>query len=339
MGQGIWIFEEHDSRGTRNITLELLSEGQKLARRLDEPLCVCLLGSNLGDEISTLAQHGAEKVFIVENDFLSEYNLDSHASVLCDLIEEYRPSILMMGATPIGSELASRIAARLKLPCVTEVKKITGSRGNFQITKSMYNDKVYATIKPGPISPLVLTIPPGDTDIVKSEARGEPEVIRKEPADTEGKPRTRIRKFLKGDPGTIKIVEAERIIAVGRGAGEEDLPGLQELADLLGASVGGSRGAVDAGLIPYERQIGISGKSVTPKLLMACGISGARQFTVGMENSDLVIALNLDERARIFEYANLSIKGDLHQIIPAVLKHLKNEGNSSLPSPKVSGTQ
>lgn len=338
-GRGVWIFAEYDPAGVRNITLELLSEGQRLARRLDEPLCVCLLGTNLGDKISVLAQHGGEKVFLVANDVLAEYNLDAYSTVLCDLIEECRPSAFLLGATPVGSELAPRIAARLKLPCVTEVKKITGSRGNFQITKSMYNDQVYATVKSGEASPLVVTIPAGETDIVKSETPGEPEVIVKEWVEASAMSRTRIRKFLKGDPRTIKIGEAERIIAVGRGAGAEGLADLKRLADLLGASVGGSRGAVDAGLIPYERQIGISGKSVVPKLILACGISGARQFTVGMENSDLVIAVNLDEKARIFEYANLSIKGDLHQVIPAVIERLKNEGRRTLPASAAADSQ
>lgn len=334
MNKGIWIIEEHDGCATKNITLELLSEGHKLARRLDEPLCVCRLGTRAGQDIALLAQHGAEKIYAVENEALSGYNVDSYTSILCTLIEEHRPSIVMMGATPVGSELAPRVAARLGLPCVTEAKKITGSRENFQVTKAMYNEQVYATIKCGPESPLLVTIPPGETDITRSAAGEGPEVTIKELGVAET-PRTRCRKFLKGDPKTIKIVEADRIVAIGRGAGKEGLPIVQELAELLGASIGGSRGAVDAGIVPYQRQIGISGKTVTPKLVIACAISGARQFTVGMENSDLVIALNLDEKARIFEYANLSIKGDVHQVLPQLITHLKKIRNNSPPDSRL----
>ncbi len=323
MSQGIWIFEEHDSDGTKNITLELLSEGQKLARRLKEELCVCLFGHQVEGYIPHLAQFGAAKVYLVDNELLSEYNLDAYSLILGDLIKEYDPLILMMGATPLGSELAPRVAARLRLPCITEAKQIKGNNENLQVTKSAYNDQLYATIRPSSIRPLFITIPPGETDIVKADETREAVVIRKDIALAADVKRTKYKRFIKGDPKTISIDEADLIVAAGNGVDSKGLPIVHELADILGASMGGTRVAVDKKIIPFERQIGITGKSVMPKLLVACGISGAYEFTDGMRGSKIVIAINKDGKAGIFQFANLGIKGDLNEIIPLVIDQLK----------------
>ncbi len=328
MGKEIWIFAEHDGNGTKKITLELLSEGKRLARRLDEPLCVCLLGVEVEGLIPVLSQHGAEKIYLAEHSLLSHYNIDPYSQVLGDLIKEHSPSILIMGATPKGSEIAPRIAARLRLPCITGVQKITGSRGNLQITKALYNNQAHATITPLSERTMIITIPPGESDVVIDDERVEPEIVRKEVTLTADMVRTKYRTFKKGDPRTIGIDEADIIVAVGRGAGGEGLPLLQELADIIGASIGGSRAAVDEGIIPYERQIGISGSTVSPNCLIACGISGAREFTTGMETSRFVIAVNKDPKARIFDYSDLPIRGDLHAVVPSLIKALKNKENS-----------
>ena len=323
MNQGIWILEEHDIHGTKNITLELLSEGQKLARRFKEELCVCILGHQIEEYIPHLAQFGAEQAYLADNELLSEYNLDAYSLILGDLIKEYNPSILIMGATPFGSELAPRVAARCGLPCITEAKQIKGKSKNLQITKSTYNDQLYATIRPASKRPLVITIPPGETDILKSDETKEVVVIRKDLELTADIKQTKFRRFIKGDPRTISIEEADKIVAVGNGVGSEFFPSVQELADILEASMGGTRVAVDKNIIPYERQIGITGKAVMPKLLIACGISGAYEFTDGMRGSEIVISINKDGDAGIFKFSNLCIKGDLNEIIPLVIDRLK----------------
>ena len=323
MSHGIWIFEEHDIHGTKNITLELLSEGQKLARRLKEELCVCLFGHQVTGLIPQLSQFGAAKVYLVDSDLLSEYNLDTYSLLLGDLIREYEPSFLMMGATPLGSERAPRVAARQGLPCITEVKQIKGSNENLQVIKSTYNDQLYATIRPVPKRPLIITIPPGETDITKAGETKEVVVIRKDLEFSDEVKRVRYRRFIKGDPRTISIAEADRIVAVGNGVDSKSFPIIEELADILESSIGGSRVAVDKNIIPFERQIGITGKTVMPKLLVACGISGAYEFTDGMRDSKAVIAVNKDGNARIFKFANLCLKGDVYEIIPRVIDQLK----------------
>ncbi len=324
MNQGVWILEEHDSRGTKNVTLEMLSEGQKLARRLKENLCVCLLGYQVESFIPQLAEFGAEKIYLSDSLHLSEYSMDAYIKILGDLIETYKPSVLMMGATPIGSELAPRIAARYRLPCVTEVKKIGGSSENFQVTKSVYNDRLYADIKTSSARPIIITLPPGETDIVKSKKALEFAVIKYDFEVTEDLKRIRYKQFIKGDPKTIRVDEADLILALGNGINSETLPAAHELADLLGATIGGTRVAVDKGIIPFERQIGLTGKTVLPNMLIACGISGAYEFTDGMKDSKMIIAINSDGKARIFDVANLGINGDLKEIMPAVIDKIKN---------------
>lgn len=321
--QSVWVFAEHDGCDLRNITFELQSEARKLAERLRAELCACLLGDGVGHLVPALGMHGATRVYLVEHESLARYGVDAWTAQAAALIEARRPAIVMFGDTPSGGELAARVAARLGLPCVTGVKKIAVTRGRLQLSKSVYDDHAYVTVQPAQKRTLILTLPPGETDIAPAPSAQVPEVVRPDLLPEPRPPRTLIRRVIPGDPRTIAIEDAERIVAVGKGTGVEGLPILQELAELLGAALGGSRVAADAGLVPRERQIGVSGKTVRPKLLIACGISGARQFTMGMENSECVIAVNLDDKAGIFEFANLRIRGDLREVIPAVIRQLR----------------
>ncbi len=325
MNQGIWIFEEHNVDGTKNITVELLSEGQKLARRLKEELSVCLIGHQVERIIPTLGQYGASKAYLVDNEALSRYDLDAYSSILVELIKEYQPSVLLMGATPVGAELAPRIAARLGVPCITEVKKITGDQRNLQVTKAAYNDQLYVDVRAGAGRPLILTLPPGETDVVKTPDTKELTIVKRESGPRIVAKGVKFKKFIKGDPRTIGVEEADLIAAVGNGVEPSFLPLVQELADVMGAAIGGTRVAVDKNLIPFARQIGATGKTVAPKAIVACGISGAREFTDGMQNAKLVVAINKDGKARIFQYANLGIKGDVQEIIPRVIEQLKRQ--------------
>lgn len=326
MSNGIWILEEHDGDGTKNITLELLSEGQKLAKRVKEELAVCLIGSQVEHIVPTLDQYGAAKAYLVDDASLLHYDLDAYSDVLVELVKEHEPSIVMMGATPIGSELAPRIAARLGVPCITEVKKIAGGKDNLQITKAAYNDRLYAEVRTtGTNKPVILTLPPGETDIVTAAEKKDLEVITKAPASQKKAQGTTFKKFIKGDPRTIGVEEADLIVAVGNGVEHDVLPLVQELADAVGATMGGSRVAVDKNLIPFARQIGATGKTVAPKMVIACGISGAREFMDGMQNAKLTVAINTDAKARIFQFANLGVKGDVREVIPLVIEEIKKQ--------------
>jgi len=321
--KGVWVVAEHDGRALRPVTLELLCEARKLATRLNEELCVCLLGDGVAGLVPALAACGPQKVHLVEHEGLRRYRSDTWTENTVALIEAWRPGIVMLGDTADGGELAARVAARLQRPCITGVKKIAVTRGRLQITKSVYEDYAYATVEAVAARPLILTLPPGEADIAVVPDATPPEIVRCEAVPVAGPARVTITRLIPGDPRTVAIQDAERIVAVGKGAGVEGTARLQELADLLGAALGGSRVAADLGLVPRERQIGVTGRTVRPKLLIACGISGARQFTTGMENSELVIAVNSDGGAPIFEFANLPVRGDLHEVIPAVIRLLR----------------
>ncbi|MBI5894504.1 MAG: electron transfer flavoprotein subunit alpha/FixB family protein [Desulfobacterales bacterium] len=323
MGEGVWIIEEHDQDNTQRITLELINEGRQLARRLNEPLCLCVIGATVSALIPQLSCYGVERIYVIAHDALAGYTVDPYSRLLAALIRKYTPSVVMMGATPMGAELAPQVAAKLKIPCVTDIKKIVGSRQGFKITKSVYSDQAYAHIHLATNGPLIVTIAPGETDAERLQKHQSAEIIEADVDPPSLTARTRNSRFLKGDPRTIRIAEADRIVAGGRGAGESGFQILQEFADILGAAMAGSRAAVDDGHLSANRQIGISGNSVTPKLLVAGAISGAREFTIGMENAELIIAINTDGKARIFEFANLCIKGDVKRVIPAAIKRLK----------------
>jgi electron transfer flavoprotein alpha subunit len=231
--------------------------------------------------------------------------------------------ILMIGATAVGSELAARIAARLRLPCITEVKKLDFNNGKISIAKSGFNDKLYLNFDFFPEKTLVVTVLPGDMDSDETEENTGPEIMRENiqvPLDII---RTKNREFIKGDPREIDLEEAQLIIAGGKGVGKEAFSLIEEAADMLGASIGGTRPLVDEGIIPLKRQIGITGKLIASKILIACGISGAREFTGGIEKAKLIIAINTDSKARIFKAADMGVLGDVHEVIPAIIEELK----------------
>jgi electron transfer flavoprotein alpha subunit len=198
----------------------------------------------------------------------------------------------------------------------------------FVVAKSGYTDRVYLNFDVLPSKTVIVTFLPGDMDSEEAREATEIGVVREEMSIQPEMMRTRNIRYIKGDPKTISLREAELIVAGGNGIRKEGLAVLEEVADLLGASIGGTRPLVDEGIIPFERQIGITGKSVSPKLLLACGISGAREFTAGLEKTQLTIAVNTDPQARIFSTADMGVLGDMHEIVPALIKSLRKRKES-----------
>jgi electron transfer flavoprotein alpha subunit len=307
----------------------MLSEGRRLADKLNCQLCTCLLGCGLEQSIDSLRNYGTDKVYVVNNDVLSEYSLDAYSFVLEELIVRYDPLLLAIGATPWGGELAPRVAARLRLACITEAKRLSVNGENLLIAKSSFNDRAYMNFDFLPKRTLIVTILPGDmnADVVSKPV--EMEIIRVTISVDSSLICTRNVGFIRGDPKKIRLQEAELIMAGGKGVDAEGFAALEELADLLGASIGGTRPLVDDGIIPFERQIGITGRSVAPKLLIACGISGAREFTMGMEKAKVTIAINNDARAPIFNVADVGVLGDVNKVIPAMVQALKSMREST----------
>jgi electron transfer flavoprotein alpha subunit len=329
MRKEVWVLAECSNNQLETTTEEILSEGRRLANKLNGQLCACLLGYELEECIDPIRNYGTEKAYIVDNKILSEYSLDAYSFVLEKLIAKYNPLLLAIGATPLGSELAPRIAARLRLSCITEVKRLSASGENLLIAKSGFNDKVFINFYLLAEKPLIITILPGDMHSDVTSKLSKMEIIREVIRDQSTMIHARNVGFVKGDPRKIRLQEAEFILAAGKGLDNKGLASLKELADILGASIGGTRPLVDDGVITFERQIGITGKSVAPYLLITCGISGAREFTMGIEKTKLTIAINNDGKAPIFNVADLGVLGDVNQIIPSIVHVLKSMKDST----------
>lgn len=318
----IWIFVEYNDHDVETVVFEMLNEARKLMERLNGHICLCLMGGDAGKYIPYLQGYGAHKLYLLSHYALSKYSLDAYSFAFQKLIEIYKPLIIFFGATPYGSELAARIAASLNLACITEVKRITIEEEKLVITKSCYDEKAYRNFRFQPESTVVLSVLPGDMECEKTAASNEMDIIKGNIEFDTCHIRTRNMKILKGDPKKIRLEEADQIISGGNGIGKS-MHLLEELADLLGASIGGTRPLVDENVIPFERQIGITGKLVNPRFIMNCGISGSREYTAGMENPKLSIAINTDEKAMIFKTADIGIHGNVNEIIPTLINALK----------------
>ena len=322
MSREIWIFAECRKQVLTPAAFGLIGEARKLARGLDGKPCACILGSGIRECFSLLGDRGAEKIYFVDDEILSEYSLDAYTQALEGLVTEYKPLTIFFDASSSGSELAARISWRMRLPCITEVKRIDVEKEGLAISRSCYQDRVYQNFLFHPGRTLILTVLPEDLDSNENIVPVDMELVEAKPRHAMERIRTRSINFLKGDPQKISLEEADIIVAGGKGIGKDALI-LEELADVLGASLGGTRPLVDECILPFERQIGITGKTVSPRALFAFGVSGAREFTAGTEKAKLTIAVNTDEKAPIFKNADLKVRGDLKEIIPALVKRLR----------------
>lgn len=321
--KGIWVFIELERDELRKVSLETLCEARKLANGLNEELCALLLGEKVEQVAGLLPQYGADRVYLMQHESLSYHNIDAHLNAVASLIKEKLPRVLLFGATPLAKELAPRLAAQFKVGLVSEAADLKiDANGRLVIRKPVYGGKAHATFACAPAAPQMATVAAGVMDMKSPDANRKCEIVNLAPK-AEGKPGVEFIEFIKGDPRTVAITEAEMIVAVGKGLEKkENLPLVEELAAKLGASIGGSRVAVDMGFTPQERQIGVTGKTVAPRLYISCGISGQYPHTVGMEHSGTIIVINTDRNAPMFKLADLGVLGDMNKVVPAISKRL-----------------
>ena len=322
---GVWIFAEQRSGELQRVSLEVACSGRMLATKLGVKLSAVVLGHKIEQLAVPLSEYGADEVYLVENALLAQYNPDLYATVMADLIKEYTPSIVLFGATSIGRDLGPRIAGRVRANIVTECIALKIEKDGFlSVTKPIYDGKMFATILCQSAGTYIVTIPPGAMAMSQPTGSRETKTIKVTPVLRAETSRVRFLDFIAADPKTIDLTEAEIIVAGGRGVGKaEGFQLIDELADQLGGSVGGTRPVVDAGWLSQERQIGLTGKFVSPRLFIACGISGQYHHTSGMRDSLTTIAINTDSNAAIFKLADLGIVEDLHEVIPALIKQLQ----------------
>ena len=318
---GVWVFAEQREGHLEKVSLELLGEGRKIADKLGIKLTALLLGSGIKDLGKGLRNHGADEVLVVDNKELEHYTTDGYTKVICDLVNKRKPGILFIGATFIGRDLGPRVAARLETGLTADCTSLDVdiTNGNLLATRPAFGGNLMATIVCPDHRPQMATVRPGVFEKLEEEEKeGGVEEI---PVNLSSEDiRTKVLEIVKENKEIVDISEANFIVAGGRGMGsQENFKLLYELAEALGGVVAASRAAVDKGWLDKAYQVGQTGKTVRPNIYIACGISGAIQHVAGMQDSDLIIAVNKDESAPIMKIADYGIVGDIVKVIPQMI--------------------
>ena len=323
--KGVWVFAEQREGKLQKVSLELLGEGRRQADKLGVKLTALLLGSNIEGLADTLAKHGADEVLVVDDKNLEHYTTDAYTKVICDLANERKPGILFVGATFIGRDLGPRIAARLNTGLTADCTSIDVNveDGGLLATRPAFGGNLMATIACPNNRPQMATVRPGV--FAKVDTDGANCKVEKVNVNlTADDVRTKVIETIKTAKDVIDISEAKVIVAGGRGVGsKENFAMLEELAGVLGGAVAGSRAAVEKGWIDNAYQVGQTGKTVKPSIYIACGISGAIQHVAGMQDSDMIIAVNKDDTAPIMKVADFAIVGDLKKVLPELIAQAK----------------
>lgn len=323
--KGVWVFAEQREGELQKVSLELLGEGRKVADKLGVKLTALLLGGNVESLAKTLAEHGADEVLVAENKELEHYTTDAYTKVICDLANERKPGILFIGATFIGRDLGPRVAARLNTGLTADCTSIDVEveNGDLLATRPAFGGNLMATIACPDHRPQMATVRPGVFEKISTDA-SKCNIEKVEVQLTAADVRTKVLETIKTKKDIIDISEANVIVAGGRGVGsKENFELVEELAKVLGGAVAGSRAAVEKGWIEGAYQVGQTGKTVKPSIYIACGISGAIQHVAGMQDSDVIIAINKDETAPIMKVADYGIVGDVKTVLPELIAQAK----------------
>jgi len=323
--KGVWVFAECRDNKLMSITHELSSVGRILADKLNQKLGAVLIGNDVSGFAQELIAYGADEVYIAEDPLLSSYSDDGYTMVMVDLIKEYKPEILLMGATIIGRSLAPKVAARLQTGLTADCTGLDiDENGNLLQTRPAFGGNIMATIISPNTRPQMATVRPRvmEKNQLNTERTGQ--IIKARVNLSSQDIRIKILQVVNEIKERVNLDDAPIIVSGGRGLQNgENFKLIKELADILGGTVGASRAAVDAEWISHHHQVGQTGKTVCPKLYIACGISGAIQHLVGMQSSDCIVAINKDPDAPIFNVATYGIVGDIFEVVPRLISRLK----------------
>jgi len=315
--KGIYVFVEQREGEIQNVGLELLGHARKLADELNDKVYAMFLGYNIGDKANSLIAHGADEVIVVDNEVLENYTTEPYTQAICKIIGQNKPESLLIGATTIGRDLGPRISARVETGLTADCTQIEiGKNKELLMTRPAFGGNLMATIVCKEHRPQMGTVRPGVL-VAMSPDKTRTGVVTNLVVDfNTAKFRVKLLKTVKEETKLVDISEAKVLVSGGRGIGsQDDFNELNGLATSINAEVCGSRALVDAGYIGHELQVGQTGKTVRPDLYLAIGISGAIQHIAGMEEADLIIAINKDKSAPIFQVADLGIVGDAKTII------------------------
>lgn len=324
--RGVWIYAEQRHGEISPVVYELLNEGRRLADKLGVKLSAVLLGDKISAKVEDLIHHGADKVYVFDDPLLCEFEDDSYSELLAKLIAEEKPEIVLMGATNIGRSFASRVAAKIETGLTADCTSLDVDidTRNLLQTRPAFGGNIMATILTPKHRPQMATVRHKVFKPAQKDVSRKGEIVKKNVDRSALVIRTKFLKFVKDTSAKVNLADADIIVSGGRGLGKpEGFKLIEELAETLGGAVGASRAAVDAGWIPYSHQVGQTGRTVSPKIYFACGISGQIQHLVGMGSSDIIVAINKDPSCPMMKIATFAIEGDLYEIIPQIVKSLK----------------
>jgi electron transfer flavoprotein alpha subunit len=323
---GVWILAEQRAGHVQRISYELITRGLDLARKRNTPLSAMVFGNNITQfDLEDLVARGVDRVVAIEDAALEHFLVEPYAACMLTIIECYRPEIILAGATSLGRTLMPYVAIRafagLTADCT--VLDIEPETGNLLQTRPAIGGNILATIKTPNHRPQMATVRPHSTAPAQPQPGRKGEIIR-QPAPA-GALKSRLkRKGFAPDTSEHVLQDAEIVVVAGRGIKKaENVALVQELADVLGGALGGTRDVVDRGWLSYPHQVGLSGKTISPKLYIGVGVSGSIQHLAGMQTSETIIAINKDPDAQIFKVADYGIVGDLFEVVPALIRKLR----------------
>ena len=337
--KGVYVFAQQVDNVINNIAFELIGKGKDLADDLGTEVTAVLVGSGVKGLADQLAEYGADKVIVVDDPELKEYRTEPYAHAIASVIEKYKPEIFLVGATAIGRDLGPRVSARIHTGLTADCTQL--DIGDFPLaptpgkeqkhnqllmTRPAFGGNTIATIACPDFRPQMATVRPGVMQKREKKPGAKANVEEFNPGFTPDHKYVEIMEVVKAVANTVDIMDAKILVSGGRGmGGPENFKMLEELAEVLGGQVSCSRAVVDAGWKPKDLQVGQTGKTVRPNVYFAIGISGAIQHLAGMEESDIIVAINKDETAPIFDVADYGVVGDLNKIIPALTEKLRAE--------------
>jgi electron transfer flavoprotein alpha subunit len=323
--KGVWVFVEQTEGKAARVSWELLHAGAELAKDLGVELCSVVIGHDVEALCQEAFSYGASKAYLVDEPVFRHYRTGPYHKTFCQLVGKYKPEIVLVGATGLGRDLAGAVATRLKTGLTADCTGLgIDEEGLLVQTRPAFGGNIMASIKTERTRPQMATVRPRVMALPEKNDSRRGEIVRVPVQYREEDVRTKVLEVIMDNHQGVDVAAAEVIVSGGRGMGsKEGFQILQDLADELGGVVGCSRGAVEAGWMPAERQVGQTGKTVKPKIYVACGIRGAIQHLVGMQSSDTIIAINQDKQAPIFEVATYGIVGDVFEVVPALTKQIR----------------
>jgi len=329
---GVWVYAEFRDGRIAPVGIELLGIGRELADKRGVPLSAILLGSGLDGKGADLVAFGADKVYQVDDPALLHFTDDAYANVIEDLVKEHKPEIVLAGATAIGRSFIPRLATLLATGLTADCTdlEIREEDGVLLQTRPAFGGNIMATIECPHTRPQMATVRPLVMKPNERDDSRKGEIIEVSPGPARMESRVKVLNSVREESNEVNINEADVLVSGGRGLeSEKGFEMIRELAGLFGGASAASRAAVDSGWIPYPHQVGQTGKTVCPKVYIACGISGAVQHMVGMQSSDTIVVINRDENAPIFDVATYGIVGDVFEVLPRLISRLKERRGGS----------